>query len=77
MFERYSVPEFSLDFILPWLFFLSFSSFEYFTFNFSSQFKIEKRKNLREGTKINIPVFFYSSSVSGMKMYLLNNISVF
>lgn len=30
-------------------FFLSFSSFEYFTFNFSSQFKIEKKKDLREG----------------------------
>lgn len=80
MFERYSILEFSLDFILPWLwgFFLSLSSFEYFTFNFSSQLKLKKRKNLREGiVKINIPDFLYLSTVSSMKLDLLYNISVF
>lgn len=79
MFERYSILEFSLDFILPWLWiFLSLSSFEYFTFNFSSQLKLKKRKNLREGiVKINIPDFLYLSTVSSMKLDLLYNISVF
>lgn len=79
MFERYSILEFSLDFILPWLWiFLSLSSFEYFTFNFSSHLKLKKRKNLREGiVKINIPDFLYLSTVSSMKLNLLYNISVF